>query len=191
MATARSKTCFLTVGATAAFPDLITAVLSPSFTKALQSHSYTDLLIQYGDGGKPLFDQHVAKAQLPGLQITGFELDKAGLAKHMKRVQAGKERDEGCVIGHAGSGTVLEALRLGVPLIVVPNPTLLDHHQVELAEVLAGQGYVVYGKLEALGEALEKAGELGRLDWPPVNAGVQREAQGLKGVMDEEMGFLD
>ena len=47
-----------------------------------------------------------------------------------------------------GSGSILDALRIGVPLIVVPNPDLLDNHQVELAEELATQGYVIHGRLE-------------------------------------------
>ena len=51
-------------------------------------------------------------------------------------------------INVSGSGSILEALRIGVPLIVVPNPELLDNHQVELAEALAAQGYVVHGSLE-------------------------------------------
>lgn len=48
-----------------------------------------------------------------------------------------------------GSGSILAALRIAVPLIVVPNPSLLDNHQVELAEELAAQGYVVHGHLES------------------------------------------
>jgi beta-1,4-N-acetylglucosaminyltransferase len=47
-----------------------------------------------------------------------------------------------------GTGTILDALRIKVPLIVVPNPALLDNHQQELAEELAAQGYVVHGRLE-------------------------------------------
>lgn len=50
--------------------------------------------------------------------------------------------------GSVGSGSILDALRVGVPLIVVPNPSLLDNHQVELAEALQEQGYVVHGRLE-------------------------------------------
>ena len=92
-----------------------------------------------------------------------------------------------------GSGTILDALRTTVPTIVVPNNTLLDDHQTELAEALAAQEYVIHGRLENLGEALQEAETLRvkQKSWPPVNAGVQRQAKGLKGILDEEMGFLD
>ena len=52
------------------------------------------------------------------------------------------------LISTVGSGSILEALRVGVPLIVVPNRDLLDDHQLELAEELAAQGYAVHGRLE-------------------------------------------
>jgi beta-1,4-N-acetylglucosaminyltransferase len=42
----------------------------------------------------------------------------------------------------AGAGTILDAMRLGLSLIVVPNVTLLDNHQDELAAELESQGYV-------------------------------------------------
>ena len=34
-------------------------------------------------------------------------------------------------------------MRLGVPLVVVPNPSLKDNHQKELANELQKQGYVI------------------------------------------------
>ena len=49
-----------------------------------------------------------------------------------------------------GSGTILDALRIGVPLVVVPNTELLHNHQVELAEELAKQEYVVHGNLRCV-----------------------------------------
>lgn len=49
-----------------------------------------------------------------------------------------------------GSGTILAALRIGVPLVVVPNTELLHNHQVELAEELAKQEYVVHGNLKCV-----------------------------------------
>lgn len=57
---------------------------------------------------------------------------------------------------HKGSGSILDALRINVPLIVVPNPHLLDNHQVELAEELAKQGYVTHGKLESVSCSQDK-----------------------------------
>jgi Glycosyltransferase family 28 C-terminal domain len=42
---------------------------------------------------------------------------------------------------YKGAGTILEGLRLGLEMIVVPNATLLDNHQDELAKELEAQGY--------------------------------------------------
>jgi beta-1,4-N-acetylglucosaminyltransferase len=49
--------------------------------------------------------------------------------------------------GDIGAGTILDVLRMGVPLIVVPNPALLDNHQLELAQELQAQGYATQGDL--------------------------------------------
>jgi beta-1,4-N-acetylglucosaminyltransferase len=96
-----------------------------------------------------------------------------------------------------GAGTILDGLRIGVPLIVVPNPSLLDNHQDELAEELARQGYVVHGRIDApngLQEAVAQSEAMKKQQshqWPPVNSGESaRRGRGLAGVMDEEMGFL-
>lgn len=42
----------------------------------------------------------------------------------------------------------MEVLRIGVPLVVVPNPALQDNHQEELARQVAKHGWAVVGKLE-------------------------------------------
>ncbi|PWN37410.1 uncharacterized protein FA14DRAFT_159478 [Meira miltonrushii] len=65
------------------------------------------------------------------------------------------------VISHAGSGTILEALRLPAEqkskLVVVPNETLMDNHQAELAQALAQQNYLVATRVRG------KMGEENRL----------------------------
>lgn len=43
-----------------------------------------------------------------------------------------------------GGGTVMEGLRLGLSMIVVPNPSLLDNHQAELAQELQDQNYAIH-----------------------------------------------
>ena len=40
------------------------------------------------------------------------------------------------VISHAGAGTCLEVLRLGKPLVVIVNRSLLGNHQVWIAKSL-------------------------------------------------------
>lgn len=170
------KRCFVTVGATASFTSLIRAVLEPAFLEALHEHSYTELRIQYGKDGKKLFEDLVwlmsdDPEKRLGITITGFDFKQEGLKKEMlaaKKVY-GRDRQkadatgtEGCVISHAGkhlmhrifavlipkgSGSILDALRIELPIVVVPNTDLLDNHQLELAEALAEQNYVVHGNL--------------------------------------------
>ncbi|EME83265.1 glycosyltransferase family 1 protein [Pseudocercospora fijiensis CIRAD86] len=196
MAMKNQKTCFVTVGATASFSGLVKGVLAPDFLRALEQQEYTDLLIQFGQDGREVFNEHItaAKNSESGsvLNITGFALDKAGLGRYMRQAK-GLAAREGVVISHAGSGTILDALRISVPLVVVPNEELLNNHQVELAEALAEQEYVVHGKLDKLAQVLEDAEQLRARHkaWPPSNAGYMRQPKGLKGVVDDEMGFLD
>ncbi|KAK5130286.1 hypothetical protein LTR08_002246 [Meristemomyces frigidus] len=194
----QQKLCFVSVGATAEFPALINTALSADFLSALQSQGYTELLVQYGEDGKDAFDGLMKQAQSgvesSGLKVSGFALDKAGLGRYMRRAKGGsKTMLPGVVVCHAGSGTILDALRTAVPTIVVPNSALLDNHQAELAEALSEQQYVIHGKLDNLGHALQEAEKLRQRqkEWPPVNAGMQRQGKGLKGILDEEMGFLD
>lgn len=80
-----------------------------------------------------------------------------------------------------------------MPLIVVPNEELLDNHQVELAEALAEQEYVVHGRLPSLVQTLDDAEKLRvrTRAWPPPNAGHMRQPKPLKTVIDDEMGYLD
>lgn len=110
-----------------------------------------------------------------------------------------------------GSGSILAALRINAPLIVVPNPHLLDNHQNELAEELARQGYVIHGQLESV-TLLAKftdegfdllssdlAASLGELEgkrnrqneWPPDNSKVDPEGKGVGGAMEDQLGFVD
>ncbi|KAI4244899.1 MAG: hypothetical protein L6R40_002805 [Gallowayella cf. fulva] len=192
------RVCFVTIGATAAFDQLLKAVLTSRFLQALHASGYTTLLLQYGKNGHGIlndFDAAVAagKATKHGIEISGFDFNKLGLGQEMWSVKAANDRTEGVVISHAGSGSILDALRIEVPLIVVPNTSLLHNHQVDLAEELAKQGYLVHGRLDDLPRALAEADVLRKTQraWPPPNRGADPSGRGLAGVMDEEMGFYD
>jgi beta-1,4-N-acetylglucosaminyltransferase len=141
-----SKLCFVTTGATAPFTALIESVLTPPSLDALLSNGFTHLLVQYGSA-KDVFTKASSTARshvLDKLIIDGIDFNPDGLQAQLGLVQQSK----GLVISHAGSGSILEALRYQVPLIVVPNTGLLDNHQVELADAMERSGYLLKGHVE-------------------------------------------
>ncbi|KJZ78224.1 hypothetical protein HIM_02262 [Hirsutella minnesotensis 3608] len=136
--------CLVTVGATVGFQALTEQALEPSFWAYLRSKAFTALHIQCGP------DIDWAGARLDGLRDeipAGLAVDLFDVRSNMMqeemtlcKVVPGR-RAQGLVISHAGTGTILDAWRLGVPLIVVPNTSLLHDHQTEMAEHLAQEGY--------------------------------------------------
>ena len=47
-----------------------------------------------------------------------------------------------------GSGSILTILRTPKPLLVVPNTSLMDNHQAELADALGKDGYLAVSTVE-------------------------------------------
>ncbi|PYI12272.1 UDP-N-acetylglucosamine transferase subunit alg13 [Aspergillus sclerotiicarbonarius CBS 121057] len=194
------KVCFITVGATASFHLLIQSILEDEFLLALRRLDFTHLLIQFGKDGQSLWEAFQSRCPpgsegRHGLEIDGFDFNQAGLDAEMRltRASPSEGRTGGLIISHAGSGSILGALRLGVPLVVVPNPTLKDNHQEELAQELQKQGYVVASDYRGIASALDRAEGLRAqiLAWPPVRGVSQRRQRTLEDVMSDELGFLD
>ncbi|PWY88520.1 UDP-N-acetylglucosamine transferase subunit alg13 [Aspergillus heteromorphus CBS 117.55] len=194
------KVCFVTVGATASFHELLQTILQEDFLQVLRRFGYTNLLIQYGKDGKSVWDAF--ERQYPphtgcrnGLLVEGFDFNPDGLDEEMRmaRSNLSKGHDGGLIISHAGSGSILGAMRLGVPLVVVPNSTLKDNHQQELADELQSQGYVIASSCQNLSAAIGRGERLRAqmLAWPPVCAVSQRRQRSLQEVMSDELGFLD
>lgn len=193
---APGKRCFVTVGATAPFNSLIKAALQPDFITALRSAGYKQLRIQYGDqSGEVVFRRQISilsdRSADAGVEITGFGFKQEGLREEMGAVKGSGPPNEGMVISHAGSGSILDALRIGAPIVVVPNTDLLHNHQVELAEVLAEQEYVIHAKVDDLVSSIAHAEALRRKSkqWPPLRSGEEKYKNGLQDVMYEEMGW--
>ncbi len=62
------------------------------------------------------------------------------------------------VIGHGGAGTIFELMKMGKPYIGVQNPGKPDNHQVELLEITANKGYILWCKdVSELRGHIEKA----------------------------------
>ena len=130
------KRVFVTVGSTK-FPQLIRAVLSSEAIGTLVDLGFRELCVQYGTDTE-LFKQSQGQSKL---SITGFDYSPS-IEKEMQQADL--------IISHAGSntyqlsnclgsGSVLEALHLGKLLIVVPNASLMDNHQAEVAKALSGR----------------------------------------------------
>jgi beta-1,4-N-acetylglucosaminyltransferase len=98
------KAIFITVGATASFDALIRAALQPGFLRTLSRTGYSELFIQYGKGGKELFDKYLAEAQEHGpyeISVAAFEFTQ-NMMQSMRVAKAENGREEGLVLCHAG-----------------------------------------------------------------------------------------
>lgn len=101
------KVCFVTIGATAAFDQLLKAVLTSQFLQALQALGYTSLRLQYGKNGQKIVDESrivddLGQVTKYGIKVSGFDFDTKGLGQEMWVTKAAEERAEGVVISHAG-----------------------------------------------------------------------------------------
>ncbi|KAK4100021.1 glycosyltransferase family 1 protein [Parathielavia hyrcaniae] len=149
--------CLVTVGATAGFRSLLEEVSSAGFLVCLACHGYATLELQCG----PDLDTISARvARLTDEERCGISVVCFGYTTEMQShilVCRGEAnvRPAGCVISHGGTGTVGEVLSVGAPLIVVANSTLMDNHQLELAESLENEGRAVVGHLGTLVNAVD------------------------------------
>uniref|UniRef100_A0A8H7NG28 UDP-N-acetylglucosamine transferase subunit ALG13 n=1 Tax=Bionectria ochroleuca TaxID=29856 RepID=A0A8H7NG28_BIOOC len=128
----------------------------------------------------PLLSQ---RSNPPGLKVEVFGLSKNLMLEEMTlcKAVAGKS-DQGLVISHAGTGTILDAWKLGLPIIVVPNTDLLDDHQSEMARYLADEGYATQSStdLEDLQGAIDKSSRLweeNKNRWQPHSTSSQAHAR--------------
>lgn len=154
------STLVVTCGATVPFPDLISALLDPQVLNKLCVLHYRTVIVQYGNGFTQKFARLLAAAGAQQLQdpsssrvpmlagdtevqicgyfknltICGFEF--TGAIQQLIRDHAD------LVISHAGTGSIIDALRLQKPLIAVANTTLMDNHQLQIAQKFEAQGYL-------------------------------------------------
>ncbi|KAI0306644.1 glycosyl transferase, partial [Multifurca ochricompacta] len=123
----------VTVGSTK-FDALVKAALSQPVLNVLVQKGYSDIVIQCGSS-------HVN--EFGSLDVEG-DVHRHGLKIKVWRFKPSLDEEYDAadlVIGHAGSGTILDVLRRGKPLIIVPNPTLLDNHQEDMAHAMATLGH--------------------------------------------------
>mmetsp|Transcript_18847 Transcript_18847/g.32188 ORF Transcript_18847/g.32188 Transcript_18847/m.32188 type:complete len:178 (-) Transcript_18847:710-1243(-) len=140
-----SKSVLVTVGSTK-FDELIRAVDTERCVAALKAKGFTHVFVQKGNGAYSPSQWLAAAGHDTGMTVECFDY-RPSLSELIATVDL--------VISHAGSGSIFEALSTGRPLLVVPNEKLMDNHQVELAEQLAGMGHLVCARSSELVSVLE------------------------------------
>ncbi|KAI5803479.1 glycosyltransferase family 28 C-terminal domain-containing protein [Peziza echinospora] len=179
------KTVLVTVGATFPFPKLTLAALSPPVQRTLLAHNFTHIILQHGlpaSSSDPAITAVTATLPpntppTPHLLAVESHSFLPSLHTHISSADL--------IISHAGSGTILDVLRMGKRLIVVPNPELMDGHQQELARELQSQGYLVEGSAEeeGLSGAIERAMGMFLKGFPKPEGGAFAQ------VVDQEVGL--
>jgi hypothetical protein len=97
------KECLITTGATAVFPDLISAALKPEALEAFARQGFTKLTLQVGEAMDVFSRATPPMAECFGLKIEAFDFNKEGLDMEMRACLAEEGRSlEGMVITHAG-----------------------------------------------------------------------------------------
>ncbi|CAO1422674.1 unnamed protein product [Diamesa serratosioi] len=134
------KKIFVTVGTTE-FDSLLKRLSERELYEILKNHlGCKELTIQYGRGEKIEFkDFDDIKVQMFGLKDSIMDdIESADL-----------------VISHAGAGTCIDVLNRNKRLIVVCNEELMNNHQMELAEQLASENYLIHTSISQLHTALK------------------------------------
>lgn len=167
------RTMFVTIGSIASFKSLVTEVLSDNFLETLAKLKFNRLVVQCGP------DLELFERIRPQRGFESHWIDIVGFAYTNKMksymlecapspvVSTGVARGRGIIMAHAGAGTILEALDIDARVIVVANTSLMDNHQLELAEELEKQGYLLQGHLGALHEDVERMEAFEPVNWPP------------------------
>lgn len=168
---------FVTVGSTR-FDALVQAAISEQVLDALHKKGYKRIVIQRGNSD---FGREVGSN---GQDLVVFE--KNGLEVETWKFKASIQSEvQGAdlVVSHAGAGTILDALRQGKPMIVVPNPTLLDDHQGELSSRLDALGYLTATTVDNLAATISAFDPSSLIPFPPFDGSRFRR------LIDQEMGY--
>jgi len=166
---------FVTVGSTC-FDGLVEAILQDEFLELLYAKGYRKLVVQAGETKLGIIPHGSSSSNWSNLlDITVWKFEPSLLEEY-------KVAD--LIISHAGSGTILEVLRVPKPLIAVPNPSLLHNHQEELALALQSRNYLIASTIAELTNAIHN------LSLHTIQPFPHRDGSKFQSILDEEMGYI-
>ncbi|KAF3423475.1 hypothetical protein E2986_10604 [Frieseomelitta varia] len=163
------KTIFVTVGTTK-FDELIATMLSREILEALSSKGYYEIILQIG---KTSFVPDCS-SRYGFVNIEYFNMT-ANILSYVQNADL--------IISHAGAGSILDALECKKNLIVVANQSLMDNHQLELAEQLYKDGYLYYCTCETLLNTIQT------MNFSKLRPFVNERSKQIAKLIDQIMGF--
>ncbi|CCE73235.1 Piso0_000264 [Millerozyma farinosa CBS 7064] len=158
-------------GATVTFKSLIKTVVNAKFIEGLRSCGVSTLCLQYGNEIDNRSQTNISKEWFDKCLVQSGLVDNGGFSKTAETneiVRLESQTANGfaleafpitpnisdeitkcdLVISHAGTGSIMDVLRLSKPLIVVHNENLMHNHQLEIATAFDSLGvckqYSVY-----------------------------------------------
>lgn len=152
-------------GATVTFRQLIEQVTLKEFISGISKAGIRRLFIQYGNESanksQTFFESSIEKSGLPyenndgiyssesgTLQILAFPFSSDISGEYIEQVDI--------VVSHAGTGSIIDVLKLDKPLIVVVNECLMDNHQVDVANEFAKLNYCTVSTCSGLSNELAR-----------------------------------
>ncbi|GAA6051117.1 hypothetical protein JCM3770_004723 [Rhodotorula araucariae] len=192
-----SHSAVLTVGSTR-FDHLVAAALSPSSLAALSSLGVTQLLAQVGNSTLPLDWMEGSTVRAGGLRVE--------VVRFLRDLEE-RVGEADVVVSHAGAGSILSFLRPLPPpasshppsdldtcphrqLVLVPNSTLMDSHQADLADEMENKGWaVVCREPRQLSETLQRLSNKVRVDVAPEDNYPALDKGQVQRILDEALGF--
>lgn len=89
------------------------------------------------------------------------------------------------IISHAGAGSILDALENKKDLIVVANQSLMNNHQIELAEQLYHDNHLYYCTRETLLDTIET------MDFTELRPFINERSKYIADLINQIMGFVE
>jgi len=181
LSTTSMKRVFVTVGSTY-FDELVDVALSSDVLASFRARGVEEVVVQCGSYKGRDNKQLIGLSTMPVHSEDDTQRLKIEVYTYKPNLTDEFMKAD-MVVSHAGSGTILDVLRLGKPLIVVPNPSLLDNHQQDLATELENLGYLKATKPKTLNECISTFKPDEMKPFPPKDKGK------FQAILDDMMGF--
>ncbi|RLV93115.1 UDP-N-acetylglucosamine transferase subunit ALG13 [Spathaspora sp. JA1] len=163
----------VTTGATVTFKSLILKVINVEFIEQLISLNVGKLYIQYGNEVKQ--SKHISH------DFFFKQIKERGITSKFNLTQRGEWKEPGdvcifesdkfeiitfpysahidvfiskadVIISHAGTGSIIDALKLQKKLMIVVNDQLMDNHQLEIAQEFSKSKYCLAYEIKDMDE---------------------------------------